>query len=363
MSELREVFEMVTKQVEPDRDAWQRQEQRRRRNARNEKIGVFALVAAIALGIVFLATRAPSGPHSPAGGNTHTSTPPAVVGAQRAVVVSLDGSIRRTISVVPPLAYGLALSPNGATIAYVEAGSIGVVDIAGGTPQILTPASYTATEPVWSPDGREIAFSATRNGNQDLYLMNADGTNIRRLTTSPATDEWPSFSPDGTTVVYSNSGTRPLDDSGFSPTSRLYIVSAAGGRPTRVSSHDFAETQPSWSPDGTMIAYQADGEIAVMNADGTGSRAVSGQRAGGFTPRWSPDGSTIAFTRYDPSWRATSAMLGSVGSLPIVDVMVVDQMHTTTRVGRMQMITDYNVPVWVSNGELLVQQARRSVDG
>ena len=357
MSDLREVFEMVTKQVEPDQDEWRKLEDRRRRSERNQKLGVYALVAAIALVAVVVGTRVygVGGGQEPAGTGTTSAPTAAMAGAQRAEIVGLDGSVVRVVHGMPPLAYAFAISPDGRTIAFVDGASIGTIPIGGGTPRTLTPSAIVATEPAWSPSGDEIAFSGTRDGNQDVYVMSADGSNLRRLTRDPAVDEWPSFSPDGTTIVYDNSGSTPLDDSGFSPTSELYTVAVRGGEaPIRLTNDNVDDSQPSYSPDGQTIAFHRAGTAWTMRFDGTNLQQLPIPQVGstGFTPRFSPDGTTIAYTA-SAGRHIDSEMLGG-GNVALVSLHTVSlaQMgeHPTQRVDHIAMVTDYNVPVWLPQG-------------
>lgn len=359
MSDLREVFEMVTKQVEPDHDEWRKLDERRRRSDRNQKLGVYALVAAIALAAIVVGTRIydVGGKQTPVGNGTQTGVPTgAPVGAQKAEIVGLDGSVARVIHGVPPMAYGFAVSPDGRTLAFVDGQSIATIPMAGGTPTILTGASIVATQPAWAPSGDEIAFSGTRKGNQDIYVMSADGSNLRRLTRDPAIDEWPSFSPDGTTIVYDNSGSTPLDDSGFSHTQELYRVAVRGGvPPTRLTSNNVDDSEPSYSPDGQEIAFHRAGTAWIMRFDGTNLQRLALPHVGttGFTPRFSPDGTTIAYTAYEGR-RIESDLFGLTQSLPLVSLHTVSLSnmgeHPTQRVDHIEMETDQNVPVWLPQG-------------
>ncbi len=112
----------------------------------------------------------------------------------------------------------------------------------------LTNQSGFDNQPVWSPDGTQIAFVSNRDGgNVDLWLMNADGQNARRLATTPGDDNLGSWSPDGKKIVYSNK-----DEVGES----LWIIDVASGENTRLTeSQDGGDSAPTWSPDGERIAF------------------------------------------------------------------------------------------------------------
>ena len=147
---------------------------------------------------------------------------------------------------------------------------------------------YFETEPAWSPDGAQIAFSRRRDGTAHIYVMQADGTGTRRLTRTAKADDHPSWSPDGKLIVFAREGA-------------LFVVSAGGGAAHRVG-HGFGNAaNPAWSPDGGLIAYdyRRPGtpirEVYVMRADGTHPRALTRLQNVSAAPAWSPDGTRLAF--------------------------------------------------------------------
>jgi TolB protein len=152
-----------------------------------------------------------------------------------------------------------------------------------------TPAGlFYQIEPSWSPDGARIAFVSRRDGKFHVYVMNADGTGIRRLTDTAKDDHNPSWSPDGTRILYSREGA-------------LFTTPAAGGPARRIGRGLGNATDPVWSPDGKVIAYDyrrpgfQNRELYVMHADGTDIRPVTNLGKTSGLPAWSPDGRRIAF--------------------------------------------------------------------
>ena len=144
----------------------------------------------------------------------------------------------------------------------------------------------------WSPDGTKIAFSSNRDGNKEIYVMNADGSSPTRLTYNTADDQYPAWSPDGTKIAFES-----LRD-GFM---NIYMMNADGSGQTRLTNNPASagDQHPSWSPDGKKIAFTSNrdgnGECYVMNADGSGQTRLTNNPAEDGWCAWSPDGTKIAF--------------------------------------------------------------------
>jgi Tol biopolymer transport system component len=149
--------------------------------------------------------------------------------------------------------------------------------------------------PAWSPDGSKIAFDSERDGNWEIYVMNADGTGQTNLSNDPAFDGYPSWSPDGSKIVF-----QYYDDAAPGiQYGEIYVMNADGTGQTNLTNNYRHDTKPAWSPDGSKIAFTSDRdgnwEIYVMNADGTGQTNLTNNPGSDWEPAWAPDGSKIAF--------------------------------------------------------------------
>ena len=136
----------------------------------------------------------------------------------------------------------------------------------------------------------KIAFVSSPAGGlfHDIYVMDGDGGNKRRVTVHPASDGYPTWSPDGAKIAFvSNRNNENRDHS------QIWVIDADGKNPIRLTD-GLRDILPDWSPDGTKIVYDdALAGITVMDADGTNKRLVKNAR--GLHPTWSPDGKRIAF--------------------------------------------------------------------
>jgi Tol biopolymer transport system component len=146
-------------------------------------------------------------------------------------------------------------------------------------------------EPAWSPDRRQIAFVSNRDGAHEIYLMNADGSNQRRLSNDGATTGSPSWSPDGQHIAY---------HSYRGGQSRIYVISTSTGSTRSLTSGNAEDIEPAWSPDGRRIVFASDRggnfEIYVMDTNGANVRRLSNNpQADNRSPAWSLDGTHIAF--------------------------------------------------------------------
>ncbi|HEX6983012.1 MAG TPA: IPT/TIG domain-containing protein [Balneolaceae bacterium] len=191
-----------------------------------------------------------------------------------------------------------AISPNGEQIAFLSNVDINAVnfdvfimDADGGNRVRLTMDEGYDENPSWSPDGTQIMFESSRGSNQDIYIINKDGSGLKRITTSSSADFDPHWSPTGDKVVFVTSR-----DLSF----QVYIMGKDGSNQIQLTSVDY-NFSPSWSPDGTQIAFvsQRDGnrEIYTMNADGSNKTRLTNNKIQDLEPSWSPDGTQIIFFR------------------------------------------------------------------
>jgi len=145
---------------------------------------------------------------------------------------------------------------------------------------------------------RGILFTSTRDGQEEIYVMNPDGTGQTNLTRHPAAESFAAWSPDGTKVAFRSNRDGNL---------AIYIMDANGSNQTRLTTAAAADTHPCWSPDGRKIAFRSDRdgnpEIYVMDADGSNQTRLTFSPGYDTSPSWSPDGTKIAFdTTRDGNW-------------------------------------------------------------
>src|SRR5512134_1468655 len=172
---------------------------------------------------------------------------------------------------------------------------------------------YTA-EGVLSPDGRRIVFTSLKDGDLDIYTMNVDGSNIRRLTTTPGYDGGPWWSPDGTKIVYrawhppDSAGLadyKSLLAQHIVRPSRmeLWVMNADGSGQRQITSLGGANFGPSWTPDGRRIVFSSNYrnprsrnfELYLVNLDGSGLEQVTNHEEFDGFPMFSPDGKRIVW--------------------------------------------------------------------
>lgn len=140
------------------------------------------------------------------------------------------------------------------------------------------PKRFIGWDLAWAPNGRVAAYVTERDGNFDIHLMTADGSRETRLTDDPLWEYEPTWSPDGSRIVF-YAVSEDAEDT--------YVMAADGTGRKKIGTG----WAPTWSPDGERIAYMRDGEIWVAHADGTGQRKL----AQGTLFTWSPKGDQIGF--------------------------------------------------------------------
>jgi Tol biopolymer transport system component len=166
---------------------------------------------------------------------------------------------------------------------------------AGGEPSDNTHDDF---DPTWSPDGSFIAFVTYRNGNAEIYRMDTTGHATARLTTNPADDLNPAWSPDGRTIAFVSDRSGNAD---------VYAMRADSTDVRRLTEAAEADSNPAWSPDGRTLAFESarggNADLYVVAADGSGENRLTSDPAADTHPTWSADGKSIAFTRTDVSGR------------------------------------------------------------
>jgi len=156
--------------------------------------------------------------------------------------------------------------------------------------------------PDWSPDNSKLVFQSNRTGKFQIYLMNADGKNVVRLTNNDGDDAGPHFSPDGSKIVFSSERAGSTE---------VYVINSDGSNERRLTNFRADTSHPSWAPDGTRILFCSNKEtpdrtldwwdqyhdIYSMGADGSDIKRLTNLRTVATFPVWSPDGKKIAFRK------------------------------------------------------------------
>jgi Tol biopolymer transport system component len=210
-------------------------------------------------------------------------------------------SAKPVLGIVHPRA-----SRDGKRIVFAALGDLWVLPISGGTPERLTNDTAVETDASWSPDGTKLLFSADRigNGNMDIFVRDLKTGQDRRLTSSPEAEMGGTFSPDGRWVAFTSNVAFKQGET--------YFVAAEGGTPRKLLDRNFGPGFPTWSADGrtvivsTLRPYsgryrEGMNYMMALPLDGGAPRMIVptehapvGKRSGDG-PVWSPDGTQIAF--------------------------------------------------------------------
>jgi Tol biopolymer transport system component len=174
-----------------------------------------------------------------------TSPPAGVTTRSDIWAMDLDGANRRPVVVLPGDQHYASYSPDMKQLVYAsnlvgEQRRIEVMDVATKAVKVLFDAGPTIDDaaPAWSPDGRQIAFESQQDGDKEIYVMNADGSNVRQLTHNTIHDEGPAWAPDGTKLVFSRGPDNLSVD--------IWTMNADGSDPRQLTTYAGRDESPDW---------------------------------------------------------------------------------------------------------------------
>lgn len=215
-------------------------------------------------------------------------------------VMNVDGSNLRKIETDLPAARGPSWSPDRTQLAFYgtpagdSAYDIFTINLDGtGLRNLTNSADINDRYPTWSPDGSQIAFHSNLDGDNEIYIINRDGTDRRQLTDNIADDLGPDWSPDGRHIAYHT-------DVWGSPY-EIAVIDIQTQESRRLTDTDDINSFATWSPDGTRLAFHVINtvdlavNIYIMQADGSNLRAITNTPERDAFPDWSPYGTELIY--------------------------------------------------------------------
>lgn len=219
------------------------------------------------------------------------------------VVVNVwAGVLAAGMGVTSVVAGAISLLPSGGCYAETAQGAapsgegsgLWVIDADGSNPRRLVDVGGEDLQ--WSPDGSRFAFVS----GEQIHLMNVDGSGRRALTEGVEYGQDPAWSPDGTKIAFTSYRDQVPADQPLVVDPEIYVMNPDGSGKTRLTHDQDRNQDPSWSPDGTKIVFTTsvggDNRIEVMNVDGSGREVVTSDSLWYSDPDWAPGSVEIAFT-------------------------------------------------------------------
>lgn len=202
--------------------------------------------------------------------------------------IELTTGKRATLVSMPGLNITPAFSPDGTELAFASSSEgnaeLYKLNVRTKTLTRLTVNNGGDLSPAWAPSGRELAFVSDRGGSPQIYLMNADGSNVRRLTFEGDHNAAPAWSPRGNWIAHVCRG----QDRQY----KLCLISPDGQKRIQITSGQGVDDSPSWSPDGRHLVFSSTAEgkshIYMINNDGTDLERLTSGGAHHSAPAWSP---------------------------------------------------------------------------
>ena len=232
---------------------------------------------------------------------------------------------------------GQALAPNKATLAVSGEETIFLTDPegkGGGAVNALLniETDKDAPRPLgieWSPDGRKLAFHATSQKNSDVFIVDADGKNLKRITDHEGEDSWPDWHPSGNKLAIASDRDGNLE---------IYVITSGGNAIANLTNDPAPDKMPSWSPDGRRIAFASKrgrtlGDIYVMNSDGGNQVNFTNHKGEDIQPEFSHDGDRIGWvTRRDGTGNVwvMDAELGDEGAQNVYEIFSQEEKQDLT---------------------------------
>ncbi len=212
-----------------------------------------------------------------------------------------------------PYARNASWSPDGSKIVYVSNISgnneIYIMNADGTKSKKITNTEHPNYYPFFSPNGKQIVFMSYRSPNTVIYVMDIDGSNLQQLTPDNAINGDPFFTPDGAKIVFFSERDENQD---------IYIMNADGSKEQRLTDHTASENSPIVSPDGKKIVFvstrDGNAEIYTMDLDGKNQKRITDDPRSDRVPRWSPDSKKIIWYSREPSNVAGSGTLSWNGA-------------------------------------------------